>query len=46
MCQIFGVHDVRGEIPKNIYQVLYLLPNDFPNNFSKAHSDLNRMKDC
>ena len=34
--QIFDAHVVSGQIPKSIYQVLYLLPNDFPNNFSKA----------
>ena len=46
VCQIFGVRDVRGQIPKSIYQALYLLPSDFPNNFSKTRSYLNRMKDC
>ena len=34
VCQNFGVRHVRGQIPKSIYQVSYLLPNDFPNNFS------------
>ena len=38
--------DVCGQIPKSIYQVSYLLPSDFPNNFSQARSYLNRMKDC
>ena len=33
VCQNFGVHDVRGQIPKHMYQA-YLLPSDFPNNFS------------
>ena len=37
VCQIFGVCDVRGQIPKSIYQALYLLPSDFPDNFSKVH---------
>ena len=30
MCQIFGRCDIRGQIPKSIYQALYLLPSDFP----------------
>ena len=34
VCQTFGVRDVRGQIPEIIYQVSYLLPSDFPNNFS------------
>ena len=29
----FVVHEVRGQIPKRIYQASYLLPSDFPNNF-------------
>ena len=33
-CQNFGVRDVCGKIPKSIYQASYLLPSDFPNNFS------------
>ena len=37
LCQIFGVRDVRGQIPKSIYQALYLLPSDFADNFSKVH---------
>ena len=37
VCQIFGVRDVRGQIPKSIYQALYLLPSDFPGNISKVH---------
>ena len=32
--QNFGVHDVHGQIPKSIYQASYLLPTDYPNNFS------------
>ena len=34
VCQNFGVRDVRGKIPKNIYQASYLLSSDFPNNYS------------
>ena len=34
LCQNFGVRDVRMQIPRSIYQVSYLLPSDFPNNFS------------
>ena len=30
MCQIFGIRDIRGQIPKSTYQALYLLPSDFP----------------
>ena len=36
VCQNFGVHDIHGQIPKSIYQVSYLLPSDFPKNFSKS----------
>ena len=32
MCQNFGVRDVRGQMPKSIYQATYLLLTDFPNN--------------
>ena len=32
VCQKFGVLDLHGQIPKS--QVSYLLPSDFPNNFS------------
>ena len=46
VCQSFGVRHVRGQIPKNIHLAPYLLPNDFPNNFSWARSYLNRMKGC
>ena len=35
VCQNFGVRDIRGQIPKSLQQALYLLPSDFPNNFSK-----------
>ena len=36
VCQIFGVCDVHGQIPKkNIYQASYLLPSDFPKYFPK-----------
>ena len=45
MYQNFGVRDVRGQIPKIIYQASYLLPSDFASNFPKARSYLNRMKD-
>ena len=34
VCQNFAVRDVRGQILKNIYQASYLLPSDFPRNFS------------
>ena len=34
VCQNFGVRDIRGQIPKSMYQASYLLPSDFPNNFS------------
>ena len=34
VCQNFGVRDVRGQIPKNIYEASYLLPSDFPYKFS------------
>ena len=34
VCQNFGIRDVCGQIPKRIYQASYLLPIDFPNNFS------------
>ena len=34
-CQTFEVCDVRGQIPKSIYQVSYLLASDFPDNFPK-----------
>ena len=44
--QNFDVGDVHGEISKSIYQASYLLPNDFPNNFSQACFYLNRKKDC
>ena len=30
----FGVHDVRGQIPKSIYQASYFLSRDFPDNWS------------
>ena len=45
VCQNFCICGVRGQIPKSIYQVSYLLPSDFPNNFSQARSYLNGMKD-
>ena len=32
-CQNFGLHDIQEQIPKSLYQVSYLLPKDFPNNF-------------
>ena len=38
--------NIRGQIQKSIYQASYLLPSDFSNNFSKARSYLNRMKNC
>ena len=44
-CQNFGVCDVRGQIPKSIYQAPHLLPSDFPNNSFSAHSHLNKTKD-
>ena len=34
VCQNFGVRDARGQIQKSIYQVSYLFPSGFPNNFS------------
>ena len=34
MCQNFGMRDIRGQVPKRINQMSYLLPSDFPNNFS------------
>ena len=46
MCKNFGVHDVLMQIPKSIYQASYPLPSDFPNNFLKACSYLDIMKDC
>ena len=46
VCQNFGVHDVRRQIPKKYHQASYLLPNNFPKNFPKAHSYLKRMKGC
>ena len=30
----FGMCEVWGPVPKSIYQASYLLPSDFPNNFS------------
>ena len=42
----FGVRNVLGQIAKSIHRASYLLPSDFPNNFSQARSYLNRMKDC
>ena len=44
--QNVGVRDILGQIPKSMCQALYLLPSDFPKNFSKAFSHLNIMKDC
>ena len=35
VCQNIDVGDVLGQIPKSIYQALYLLLSDFLNNFSK-----------
>ena len=32
--QSSGVRDGHGQIPKSKYQASYLLPSDFPNNFS------------
>ena len=46
VCQKFGVCDICGQILNGIYQASYLLPSDFPNNFSFAHSYLHRMKNC
>ena len=34
LCQNFDIHDIRGEIPKSMYQESDLLPSDFPNNSS------------
>ena len=34
MCQNFAVSDVRVQIPQSINQASFLLPGDFPNNFS------------
>ena len=34
MGQKFGIHDILGQIIESIYQVPYLLPSDFPYNFS------------
>ena len=34
VCQNFGIRDVCFQIPKRIYRASYLLPSDFPNNFS------------
>ena len=46
MCQNFAESDVRVQIPQSINQASFLLPSDFPNNFSQARSYLNRVKDC
>ena len=35
MYQNFCVRGVHGQIPRSIYQALWLLPSDFPNHFSK-----------
>ena len=35
MYQNFGVRDIRGQIPKSIYQASHLLLSDSPNNFPK-----------
>ena len=42
--QNFSVRDLRGQITKSIYQAPYLLPGNFPNNFSHARSHFNRME--
>ena len=34
MCQNFGMRDICGQVPKSMNQMSYLLPSDFPNNFS------------
>ena len=44
--QNVGLRDLRWQMPKSIYQAKYLLPSDFPNNFSQTLSYLNRMKVC
>ena len=38
LCQSFGVRNVRGQIPKSIYQASYFLPSDCSNNFPQACS--------
>ena len=47
MCaKIFGLRDVRGRVPKSMYQASYHSPSDFTNNLSEARFYLNRIKDC
>ena len=36
--KLLGVHDVCGQIPKSIHQMLCHLPSDFPNKISKVCS--------
>ena len=46
--QNFCIRDVLGQMPENISGTPYLLPNNFPSNFSQACVliYINRMKDC
>ena len=44
VCQKFGAGDIRGQIPKSIYQVLNLVI--FVTIFPKLVPYLNRMKGC
>lgn len=46
VCQTFEVCKAGGVMSKSMYQAPYLLPSNFPNNFSKSRSYLNRMEDC
>ena len=46
MYQKFGICDIHWQIPENIYKTSYLLPTDFPNNFSSAHFYLKRKENC
>ena len=43
LCQSFGVRNVRGQIPKSIYQASYFLPSDFSNNFPQACSHCKKL---